>query len=96
MFDVIFRCPIAYGCERSELVLAPELRSLVSRLFAASATVAANIALAVAVVVLVIHGWFAGRAAKLHGVQLLIVTTIAGGLGIVMIILKNFVVTNLH
>jgi hypothetical protein len=27
---------------------------------------------------------------------LLIVTTIAGGLGIVMIILKNFVVTNLH
>ena len=74
----------------------PVLVLVVSRLFGASTTVAANIALAVAVVVLVIHGWFAGRAAKLHGVQLLIVTMIAGGLGIVMIILKNFVVTNLH
>ena len=74
----------------------PVLALIVSRLFGASGTVAANIALAVAVVVLVIHGWFAGRAAELHGVRLVIVTMIAAGLGIVMIILKNFVVSNLH
>ena len=74
----------------------PVLALIVSRLFGASPTAAANIALAVAVVLLVFHGWSAGRAAELHGVQLLIVTMIAGGLGIVMIILKNFVVTNLH
>jgi hypothetical protein len=74
----------------------PVLALVVSRLFGASPTAAANIALAVAVVVLVIHGWSAGRAAELRGAQLVIVTMIAGGLGVVMIILKNFVVTNLH
>jgi hypothetical protein len=47
-------------------------------------------------VVLVFHGWSAGRAAQLRGLHLLIATLIAGGLGVVMIILKNFVVTNLH
>ena len=74
----------------------PVLVLVLSRLFGASQTVAANIALAVAVVVLVFHGWSAGRAAHLRGLHLLIATLIAGGLGVVMIILKNFVVTNLH
>jgi hypothetical protein len=74
----------------------PVLALIVGRLFGASPTASANIALAVAVLLLVFHGWSAGRAAELHGLQLLIVTMIGGGLGIVMIILKNFVVTNLH
>jgi hypothetical protein len=53
----------------------PVLALVVSRLFGASPTAAANIALAVAVVVLVIHGWSAGRAAELRGAQLVIVVT---------------------
>lgn len=74
----------------------PVLVLIASSLFGASPTVSANIALAVAVVLLIFHGWSAGRAAELRGLPLLIVTLIAGGLGVVMIILKNFVVTNLH
>jgi hypothetical protein len=43
-----------------------------------------------------IHGWTAGRAASLRGGQLIIATLIAASLGLMMIILKNFVITNLH
>jgi hypothetical protein len=74
----------------------PVLVLIVARLFDASETVAANLALTAAVVSLVLHGWSAGRAAELHGAKLIAVTAIAGGLGVVMIVLKNFVVTNLH
>jgi hypothetical protein len=74
----------------------PVLALIVARLFGASQTTAANVALTVAVVLLLIHGWAAGRTAELRGAQLVIVTLIAGGLGVLMIILKNFVVTNLH
>jgi hypothetical protein len=74
----------------------PVLVLIVARIFNATETTAANLALAVAVLSLVVHGWTAGRAAELHGAKLVAVTAIAGGLGVVMIILKNFVVTNLH
>lgn len=74
----------------------PVLALVLARLLGASKPTAANIALAVAVLLLLIHGWAAGRAAQLRGRQLLIATSIAGGLGVTMIILKNFVVTNLH
>jgi hypothetical protein len=74
----------------------PVLVLIVARLAGASAVVSANIALSVTVVLLLVHGWSAGRAVDLHGVRLLAVTLIAGSLGVVMIILKNFVVTNLH
>jgi hypothetical protein len=47
-------------------------------------------------VLLIIHGWAAGRAAELRGSQLVVVTLIAGGLGAVMIVLKNFVIVVLH
>jgi hypothetical protein len=74
----------------------PVLVLIVARLFNASETVAANLALTAAVVSLVLHGWAAGRAAEFRGAKLIAVTAIAGGLGVVMIVLKNFVVTNLH
>jgi positive regulator of sigma E activity len=74
----------------------PVLVLIVVRVIGASKTASANIALAVAVALLVVHGWTAGRAAGLRGVPLLVVTSIAGGLGVLMIVLKNFVVTNLH
>jgi hypothetical protein len=74
----------------------PVLVLIVVREAGASAVVAANVALGATVVLLLVHGWTAGRAAGLRGARLLVVTLIAGSLGVVMILLKNFVVTNLH
>ena len=74
----------------------PVLALIAARLFDATPTTAANIGLTVAVILLLIHGWSAGRSAELHGWRLLTVTVIAGCLGLVMVVLKNFVVTNLH
>jgi hypothetical protein len=74
----------------------PVLTLVVARIAGTSAVVAANIALGVTVLLLLFHGWSAGRAADLRGGRLIAVTLIAGALGAVMIVLKNFVVTNLH
>jgi hypothetical protein len=46
------------------------------------------VALVVALVLLVAHGWAAGRAAQLRGPRLLVVTLIAGSFGVMMILLK--------
>jgi hypothetical protein len=62
----------------------------------ASPLTAANAGLAVAVVLLTIHGWLAGRAAQLQGRKLFVATAIAAGLGIVMILLKELVLIHLH
>jgi hypothetical protein len=70
----------------------PVLVLIVAREAGASAVAAANIALGVTVLLLLVHGWTAGRAADLRGFRLLVVTMIAGSLGVVMILLKNFVV----
>jgi hypothetical protein len=43
-----------------------------------------------------IYAWSAGRAAHLRGRPLLIVTSIAGALGLLMIILKDVVLIHLH
>jgi hypothetical protein len=61
---------------------------VVARLLGASAPGAAQVALVVAIAVLIIHGYAAGRAAGLDGVRLLMVTGTAGLLGIVMVVLK--------
>lgn len=74
----------------------PVLALIVTRLLGASRTTAANIALAVAVVLLMVHGWSSGRAAELRGARLAAVVVIAGSLGLVMIVMKNFVITHLH
>jgi len=52
--------------------------------------------LAVVMVLLTTHGWLAGRAAQLQGRKLLVATSIAAGLGLVMILLKDLVLVHLH
>ena len=45
---------------------------------------------------LTVHGWLAGRSARLSGWQLLAATSVAALLGIAMILLKNLVLLHLH
>ena len=75
---------------------APLLAVVIARLVGASTLVAANAGLVVAVVLLAAHGWTAGRASKLRGRQLLLTTSLAIGLGLLMIVLKDLVLLNLH
>jgi hypothetical protein len=66
------------------------------QLAGASPSTAASVGLVVAVVLLTIYAWSAGRAADLHGGQLLVITSAAAGLGLLMIILKDVVLIHLH
>ena len=75
---------------------APLLAVVLATVAGASALTAANIGLVVAMVLLAIHGWLAGRAAQLQGWKLLVATSIAAGLGLVMILLKDLVLIHLH
>lgn len=74
----------------------PILVLLLVRIAGASDTTAANAGLGAAVVLLVWHAWSAGRIVRLAGVQLVAMTALAALLGIVMIVLKNFVLIYLH
>jgi hypothetical protein len=75
---------------------APLLAVVLAHVTGASALTAANVGLVVAVVLLTTHGWQAGRAAQLQGWKLLVTTSIAAGLGLVMILLKDLVLIHLH
>src|SRR6201986_822536 len=75
---------------------APLLAVVLATLAGASALTAANAGLVVAMTLLAIHGWLAGRAAQLRGWKLLTATSIAAGLGLVMILLKDLVLIHLH
>ena len=75
---------------------APLLALILARFAGASALTAANIGLAAALVLLVYHGWSAGRAAHLQGKPLLAATSVAAALGVVMILLKDLVLIHLH
>ena len=74
----------------------PLLALVVAKVAGASELTAANVGLAMAIVLLAIHGWLAGRAAQLQGWKLVVVTSIAAGLGLVMILLKDLVLLHLH
>ena len=74
----------------------PLLAVVVARVAGASELTAANVGLAVAIVLLTVHGWLAGRGAQLQGWKLLWVTSIAAALGLVMILLKDLVLIHLH
>jgi hypothetical protein len=63
---------------------------------AASALTAANVGLVTAALLLTFHAWSAGRSAQLRGRQLLFASSIALGLGMTMIVLKDVVLTHLH
>jgi hypothetical protein len=69
---------------------------VVARLAGASAFVAANFGVGAAIILLIAHGWAAGRAAQLKGWQLTASTSIAAALGLVMVALKNLVLLHLH
>jgi hypothetical protein len=74
----------------------PLLALVLARVAGASSFAAANIGLVVAIVLLMIHAWLAGRSAHLRGRQLLIVTSIAAGLGLAMVLLKDVILTQVH
>jgi hypothetical protein len=74
----------------------PLLALVLARLAGASAAAAANVGLVAAIVLLTFHGWFAGRAARLHGWSLFLATSVALALGLVMIGLKDLVLNHLH
>ncbi len=57
--------------------------------FGASSSDAAQVALIVTVVLLIMHGYATGRAAGLRGRQRILVTIIAGLLGVAMVIRKS-------
>jgi hypothetical protein len=75
---------------------APLLAVVLAKVAGASDLTAANVGLVVAIVLLTIHGWLAGRAAQRGGWKLVITTSIAAGLGVVMILLKDLVLIHLH
>ena len=62
---------------------------LLARLFGASVFWAANVALAVTIVLLLIYAFRAGTAAGLSGLRLAAATGTAGALGLAMVVLKT-------
>jgi hypothetical protein len=74
----------------------PLLSLVLARLLGASPPDAANAGLVTAIVLLMIYGWSSGRAAHLRGMQLLVITSIAATLGLLMIILKDVLLIHLH
>ena len=74
----------------------PLLALAVARVAGASASVAANAGLVAAILLLIYHGWSAGRAAQLHGWKLAGAVLTAAALGLVMVLLKDLVLLHLH
>jgi len=74
----------------------PLISLVIARVLGANALGAAEVALVVAVVLLIHHGHAAGKAAGLKGVRLAAVTGTAGLLGVAMIILKTFLQRQRH
>jgi hypothetical protein len=75
---------------------APLLVLVLARAAGGSGSAAANFGLVVAVMLLVFHSWSAGRASHLKGGQLLVATSVAAALGVLMIVLKDVVLILLH
>ncbi|KAA9163608.1 hypothetical protein FPZ12_008860 [Amycolatopsis acidicola] len=69
---------------------------LLAGLAGASRSAAANTGLAVSVLLLVFHVWSAGRVARLRGWWLVLATSTAALLGLMLILLKNLVLLHLH
>lgn len=69
---------------------------VVARLAGATALTAANVGLAVVVLLLGLHSWSAAYAARLTGWRLAGAAATAVALGLVMVLLKNAVLLHLH
>jgi hypothetical protein len=63
---------------------------IVARLLGASAFGAATVALVVTIILLVVHGHAAARAAELTGFRLVVVVAVAALLGVALVVLKAF------
>jgi len=74
----------------------PLVSLLLVRLAGASASGAAATALVVTIVLLVVHGYTAARAAGLTGIRMLLVTATAGLLGVAMVVLKTLLQSAHH
>lgn len=74
----------------------PLVTLVLARVAGASALAAANVGLGVVVVLLTVYAWAAGRSGGLNGRHLLFATSIAAGLGLAMIGLKDLVLIHLH
>ena len=74
----------------------PLLALVVARWLGASPSAAANVGLVVAVMLMIFYGWSAGRAARVDGKRLLVITSVAAALGLMMIVLKDVVLIHLH
>lgn len=74
----------------------PVLVLALVRVAGASSSAAATAALAAAIVMLTIYAWSACRAASLRGTQMIAVTSAAAALGVLMVVLKNVVLVQLH
>ena len=74
----------------------PLLALVLARWLGASPSAAANVGLVVAVLLMIFYGWSAGRAARVDGKRLFMITSVAAALGVMMIILKDVVLIHLH
>jgi hypothetical protein len=74
----------------------PLLALVLARAAGASSAAAANVGLAATILLLIAHAWIAGRAAKLHGWQLVFAVSVAAALGLTMVVLKDLVLIHLH
>jgi hypothetical protein len=63
----------------------------VARVLGATTRTAATAALIVAIALLLVHGWAAGRASQLRGTRLLAVALVACAFGVMMALLKPLV-----
>lgn len=74
----------------------PLLALVLARWLGASPSAAANVGLVVAVLLMIFYGWSAGRAARVDGKRLFVITSVAAALGLMMIVLKDVVLIHLH
>ena len=74
----------------------PLLALVLARAAGASSNVAANVGLVATILLLIAHAWIAGRAARLHGWQLIFAVSVAAALGLTMVVLKDLVLLHLH
>jgi hypothetical protein len=90
------RCALGATWPMVSASFSPLLVLIAAWLFGASSSAGATAALAVAIVILIGYALAACRAAKLRGAPMVLVTAIAAALGVLMIVLKNVVLVQLH
>ena len=70
----------------------PVLVIAIARVFGASEAESSYVALCVVMVLLLIHGYVAGRASEFRGIRLVAITAAGGAIGVLMVLLKVVIV----